>query len=270
MHEMAVFWPVCGKHTFQLLVCPYFGSLFMQVVITDTAGLRETADLIEAEGIEITQQTAQAADIVVIVTEAQRQAADASTAAVRAQHEARQSQAVLASAAAPQAAAISSTPGSTAETSEGAGMEGMAWAAHENGSERAPEPSGAGAGHQEAVQHPVLSRPGASSPGHLEPQTADNQLLQDPGPAGSPGLQGLQQWLAAAAGKPTIWLRNKADWLEGDAAASQGAPKEAVLMCSCLTGSGLQAFEASLQQAVRQLVEQGKGECGAVMSRSVA
>ena len=242
----------------------------MQVVITDTAGLRDTADLIEAEGIEITQQTAQAADIVVIVTEAQRQASGASTAAVRAQHEARQSQAVLASAAAPQRALASLTPGSAVERSEGAGMEGMAWAADNNGSDKAPEPSGPGTGHQEAVQHPQLPRLGASSPGHLEPQTADSQLLQDPGPAGSPGLQGLQQWLAAAAGKPTIWLQNKADWLQGDAAAPEGNSKEAVLTCSCLTGSGLQAFEASLQQAVRQLVEQGDGESGALMSRSVA
>ena len=244
--------------------------MFTQVVITDTAGLRETADLIEAEGIEITQQTAQAADIVVIVTEAERQASDASTAAVRAQHEARQSQAVLASAAAPQPAPASSTPGRTAETSEGASMEGMAWAADSNGSERAPEPSGPGAGHQQAVQHWELSRSGAASRGHPEPQTADSQLLQDTGPAGSPGLQGLQQWLAAAAGKPTIWLQNKADWLQGDAAGSQGKSKEAVLLCSCRTGSNLQAFEASLQQAVRQLVDQGDGESGALMSRSVA
>ena len=238
----------------------------MQVVITDTAGLRETADLIEAEGIEITRQTAQAADIVVIVTEAKRQASDASTAAVRAQLEARQSQAVLASAAAPQPSAS----GSAAETSEGASMEGTAWTADNNGSEEAPEPSGPGTGDQEAVQHPKASTPGASSPGHLKPQTANSQLLQDPGPAGSPGLQGLQQWLAAADGKPTIWLQNKADWLPGDAAASEGTSKEAVLLCSCQTGSGLQAFEASLQQAVRQLVEQGDGESGALMSRCVA
>ena len=238
--------------------------------MTDTAGLRETADLIEAEGIEITQQTAQAADIVVIVTEAKRQASGASIAAVRAQHEARQSQAMLASAAALQPAPASSMPGSAAaETSKGASMEGMAGEHDSAGSERAPEPPGSGAGHQEAMQHPKFSRP-ASSPGHLEPQTANSQLLPDPGPADGPGLQGLQQWLAAAAGKPIIWLQNKADWLQGDAAAAEGSSKEAVLMCSCLTGSGLQAFEASLQQAVRQLVEQGDGESAALMSRSVA
>ena len=41
----------------------------MQVLLTDTAGLRETADEIEAEGVSRAKQAAQNADVIVAVAD---------------------------------------------------------------------------------------------------------------------------------------------------------------------------------------------------------